>query len=312
MKRKRAPGGGRKPRAGPTSSLTFRIPDDLRRELEQEATGGATISERLQWHLRRSMNRKREEERDPAMQGLLLVIARLAENITGGDFMPDKHSRSYVRSEWRTDLFQFRTFKFAVKKLLDTLEEPPESMAQAEREWFAQHAVKTFGGDSPEFDRLFVEVQKSPEAMGAWEFGSLWSRFTHSHLPFTESERRRMSLDPVLGRVMEREYYDFQKAQKALALKPEEEDPFEAVKRIMKDRNLDPESNPMPPDIQEAMELVIDKVHSRVERAKSLPPGEALEFLRLNPPLTLDEALKLIKLENPKDKADNRRHLQAR
>ena len=111
---------------------------------------------------------------------------------------------------------------------------------------------------------------------------------------------------------MEREYYDFQKAQKALALKPEEEDPFEAVKRIMKDRNLDPESNPMPPDIQEAMELVIDKVHSRVERAKSLPPGEALEFLRLNPPLTLDEALKLIKLENPKDKADDRGHLQAR
>ena len=240
------------------------------------------------------------------------MIARLAENITGGDFMPDKHSRSYMRSEWRTDLFQFRTFKFAVKKLLDTLEEPPESMAQAEREWFAQHAVKTFGGDSPEFDRLFVEVQKSPEAMGAWVFGNLWKRFTHSHLPFTESERRMMSLDPALRRVMEREYYDFQKAQKALALKPEEEDPFEAVKRIMKDRNLDPESNPMPPDIQEAMELVIDKVHSRVERAKSLPPGEALEFLRLNPPLTLDEALKLIKLENPKDKADDRGHLQAR
>ena len=300
MKRKRAPGGGRKPRAGPTSSLTFRIPDDLRRELEQEATGGATISERLQWHLRRSMNRKREEERDPAMQGLLLVIARLAENITGGDFMPDKHSRSYMRSEWRTDLFQFRTFKFAVKKLLDTLEEPPESMTQAEREWFAQDAVKTFGGDSPEFDRLFVEVQKSPEAMGAWVFGNLWKRFTHSHLPFTESERRTMIKHPVLGVAMEREYYDFQKARKALELKPPREDLYEAITRIMKERNLDPENEPPPPDIEEAVKLIADRAHEVGIAANKLPVHEALKFFDPDPVPTLDEALKLIKIKRPK------------
>ena len=45
MKRKRAKGGGRKPKAGPTSSLTFRIPDDLRRELELEANA-ESVSER--------------------------------------------------------------------------------------------------------------------------------------------------------------------------------------------------------------------------------------------------------------------------
>ena len=76
MKQKRAPGGGRKAKAGPTSSLTFRIPDDMRKQLEREAAEkAATVSDRLQWHLRRSFNRQQEEERDPALQGLLVLIA---------------------------------------------------------------------------------------------------------------------------------------------------------------------------------------------------------------------------------------------
>ena len=115
MKRKRAKGGGRKSRAGPTSSLTFRIPDDLRRELEVEANG-ESLSERLIWHLRRSINRKRDEERGPALQGLLLLIARLVEEIAGGELMPDRHIRSQWQSQWRTNLFKFRAFKVAAKK----------------------------------------------------------------------------------------------------------------------------------------------------------------------------------------------------
>src|SRR5262249_917188 len=151
-------------------------------------------------------------------------------------------------------LFQFRTVKFAVKKLLDNLEEPPESssqMTEEEREKFALEAAGHFGA-SPEFNKLYLEIHKSPEAMGAWVFGNLWKRFTHSHLPFSESERIMMSKDPVLGVVMEREYYDLQKARKALELKPPREDLSEAMERIMKDRNLDPEIDPTPPDILEA------------------------------------------------------------
>ena len=101
MKRKRAPGGGRKAQAGPTSSLTFRIPDDMRKQLEREAAEKeVNVSDRLHWHLRRSFNRQRDEERDPALQALLLLIARLAEVITGGEYIPDKDLRSDVRSEW--------------------------------------------------------------------------------------------------------------------------------------------------------------------------------------------------------------------
>jgi hypothetical protein len=306
MKRKRAKGGGRKPMAGPTSPLTFRIPEDLRRELELEAAqanGGASVSERLLWHLRRSISRKREEERDPALQALLVLIARLAEEMTGGDLMPDKDVRSELQKQWRTDLFQFRAFKFAVKKLLDTLEEPPESssMSQEERESYARESAKTFG-NSPEFTKLFVETQKSPEAMGAWAFGNFWTRFTHSHLPFTEEERRMILRQPILGRAMEREYFDFQKARKALELKPPREDLSDAIRRIMKDRNLDPENEPPPPDIKEAMKLVADKgrAHAEAIAANKLPPREALKLLESDPLPTLDEALKLIKTKKAK------------
>jgi hypothetical protein len=308
MKRKRAPGGGRKARAGPTSSLTFRIPDDMRKQLEREAAEKAVnVSDRLLWHLRRSFNRQREEERDPALQGLLVLISRLAENIGGGEYVPDKDVRSWLRREWRTDLFQFRAFKFAVKKLLDTLEEPPESSSQIteeEREKFALEAAERFG-TSPEFNKLFLETQKSPEAKGAWVFANLWTRFTHSHLPFTENERRMMADHPVLGVAMEREYYGFQKARKALELKPPREDLFEAIKRIMKDRNLDPENESAPPDIQEAVKLIAGKGRAHMEAVDTdkLPAREALKLLESDPLPTLDEALKLIKNRKPKGRS---------
>jgi hypothetical protein len=221
MKRKRAPGGGRKARAGSTSSLTFRIPDDLRRELELESNG--SVSERLIWHLRRSINRKRDEERDPALQGLLLLIARLAEEIAGGGLIPNglKDYRSHVQSQWRTRLLNFRAFKFAVKKLLDTLEEPPEpTLPKEELEQLRKKAVETLGGP-PEFTKLFLEIEKSPEAKGAWVFGNVWTRFTNSHLPYPEAAQKVMRNHPLLGRAMEREDRDFQIARKALQLNPE-------------------------------------------------------------------------------------------
>jgi hypothetical protein len=303
MKRKRAKGGGRKSRAGPTSSLTFRIPDDLRRDLEQEANG-ESVSERLIWHLRRDINRKREEERDPALQGLLSLIARLAEEITGGELMADKDYRSQVRSEWRTDLFTFRAFKVAVKKLLDTLEEPraPEPLLpQEELDRMRREAAEHFG-TSPEVTKLLLEIEKSPEAKGAWVFGNFWTRFTSSHLPYPESARRVMGKHPAWLAATDREDRDFRLARAALELKPEREDDFAAVKRIMKDRNLDPENDQAPPDLLDAVKLINDKRAALLEAARDLPASEGLKFFRANPLPTLDEALKLLKLEKRKDK----------
>ena len=107
---------------------------------------------------------------------------------------------------------------------------------------------------------------------------------------------------PVLGVAMEREYYDFQKARKALELKPPREDLFEAIKRIMKDRNLNPEIDPTPPDIREAVNLIAERGRAHQEAAAGLSAREALKLLRANPIPTVDEALKLLKSEKRKDK----------
>jgi hypothetical protein len=104
---------------------------------------------------------------------------------------------------------------------------------------------------------------------------------------------------------MEREYHDFQKARKALELKPEEEDVFEATKRIMKDRNLDPENDQPPSDLLDAVKLINDKRAALLEATRDLPAIEGLKLFRANPLPTLDEALKLLKSENRKANNDD-------
>jgi hypothetical protein len=125
--------------------------------------------------------------------------------------------------------------------------------------------------------------------------------FTHSDRPFTESERSMMNRFPNFGRAMEREYYDIQKARKALELESEREDEFEAIKRIMKDRNLSEKDN-LPPDLEEALTLINDRRGALMEEAKRIPPGEALKLFRSEQLPTIDEALKFLKSKKPKDK----------
>ena len=116
MQRKK--GRGRKSRSGPTTSLTFRIPDDLRRQLELEANG--SMSDRLIWHLRRSIARMREEQRDPAMRALCFVIAETAHQVVGAHVAEKNTERPLF--DWRWTPFFFRAFKLAVGQILDALE----------------------------------------------------------------------------------------------------------------------------------------------------------------------------------------------
>src|SRR5262245_50715977 len=207
MKRKRAPGGGRKPKAGvSTSSLTFRIPDDLRRQLEAEVTNGG-VAKRLVWHLRRSFNRQREEERDPALSNLLFLISQLAEELSGGQLMKsaDKDLRLHLQRQWRTDLFNFRAFKLAVRKLLDALEEPADKSADPDltdeqrkrvtiTEEDRERVAREHGG-GPEFIKLYLDAYKSPETLADHEFKNLMMRAQRTH-PMTDRERELIREDP--------------------------------------------------------------------------------------------------------------------
>jgi hypothetical protein len=228
MKRKRAAGGGRKPKgefSQLTSSLTIRIPEDMRKQLESEAAArGQSVAQVLLWHLRQSFNLRHDRERDPALQGLLFMIGQLAERIgggrySGGRYILDADYRPHLsenKREWRTDLFKFRAFKFAVGQLLDTLKEPPGKIRPMTKQQ-AKEADIFNGG--PEFIKEMVELFKSPESLGAFEFKRMWMKVTRDD-PLSEEILEVMRKDPIYARVAEREYYGFQRARKALELKP--------------------------------------------------------------------------------------------
>src|SRR5262245_13977489 len=103
----RAPGGGRKQR-GEFSNLTvrfsMRMPENLRDQLEAEATAsGRSASQELLRRLQNSLERDRDRQRDPALQGLLFFIAEIAEGVSLGDLTEDEEERSRTITRWRND-----------------------------------------------------------------------------------------------------------------------------------------------------------------------------------------------------------------
>jgi hypothetical protein len=226
---KRAPGGGRKPKGGfsqLSSTLTIRIPDDMRKQLESEAAEkNESMAQRLMWHLRQSFNREVDKQRDPALQGLLYMIGQLAERLAGGSYMAAGPVRYERQRWWRTDLFRFRAFKVAVKKLLDAIEEPLKgSRSPTEKE--IREGFKKWSTD-PEFLKEMADAYKSPESLGAHEFTYFWSDVIRSSELLTEADIEKMREvetnypdHPNYSREMERENYNLQKASKALELKP--------------------------------------------------------------------------------------------
>ena len=114
-KRKRAPGGGRKP-SGPfkqgAAQLTVRMPEDMRARLDAAAQKkGWSLSQELLWRLRVSFEKENyADHRDPATRALCFLIAETAQRVRIG--IP----------EWHRNPFLFRAFKLAVAQLLDALE----------------------------------------------------------------------------------------------------------------------------------------------------------------------------------------------
>jgi Arc-like DNA binding domain len=121
QKRKRAPGGGRKPKGDfseLTSPLSIRMPAEMREQLEASANdNGRSVSQEVLRRIQGSFSQDRDRARDPAMRALCFLIAQLAGYVAG---FTDPQGRPYF--DWRTDRFFFRAFKLAMAKVLDALE----------------------------------------------------------------------------------------------------------------------------------------------------------------------------------------------
>lgn len=179
LKRKRAPGGGRKPRGAfskLTSPLSLRMPSDMRDELEAAAkASGKSVSQELLRRLQNTFSRDRDRVRDPAMQALCFLIAETAQQTAGLNSSKDR------ALEWRTSPFYFRAFKIAVGKLLDALEpkgkiEPPVEM---------QFNISE-DAEALEYD--FLKSFRDPEARGAYAARSIWASLRNVPLHTSEED----------------------------------------------------------------------------------------------------------------------------
>jgi Arc-like DNA binding domain len=128
--RKRAAGGGRKPKgdfAGLSSPLSIRMPTDLRKELEAAARdSGKSITQELLRRLNDSFQRDRNKKRDPASRALCYLLAELIELV--------KVNMGEDRQQWRADPFAFQSIKLGFAQILDALEpkgeiKPPDDIS---------------------------------------------------------------------------------------------------------------------------------------------------------------------------------------
>lgn len=125
MARKRAPGGGRKPKHGVRASpFSLRLPDELREKLAAAASRhdgkDGSLSEEILRRLKQSFY---DERRDPAVRALshiLGVAIAIAKSIAGPD--------------WRSDPWAFKAIKLAFGQILDDFEPKGEIRALATRQ----------------------------------------------------------------------------------------------------------------------------------------------------------------------------------
>jgi hypothetical protein len=216
IKRKRAPGGGRK-RLGPSvaQNLTIRIDDDLREQLEAVATARKkrnwNLSQEILLRLRISLNNEREEQRSPAMRALCFLIAQLADHIVGPKLKGD--GKEFALYNWRADPFFYKAFKIAVGQLLDALD-PPGPIK----------APKITPEDEAKLDpflRRYIETFKTPEARAQQSADFILTAFRA--LPQwsaeTREEQRKLVTEYGLPQLI-REFYGIPDAARDLAVKP--------------------------------------------------------------------------------------------
>jgi len=195
---------------------------------------GKSVSAFTEYLIDRGLRAREEEERDPALQALLFLIAHLAGEISGAKYESDPKRRAEMGPEWRTDSFNFRAFKVAVGKLLDALEEPATHWERGEFQLRDEPALK---GKSEEWGitqedlAQLEEARKSPEAYAAFEFELLWDLAQQRKLPPLNKEEFELGLRyPPFRKVFESLIYKLPRAHEALKLKPETTNPEEKSK----------------------------------------------------------------------------------
>ena len=230
-KRRRAPGGGRKP-AGPFSELrevmSIRVTTEMRDNLAKAATANKrSVTQELLHRLQWSFDEDHKNYRDPATAALCFLFADLAENVHGADF------------EWRSDPFLFQAFKIGVSKMLDGL---PQPAGKVEKPALLQAMLERLSADNPTNKtewvkrerELLTQITKSPEAWGADAAGRTLAAYFKPSIRYKDFEPRQKELDAMTSipglfskvlRHQENTFYRMERARRDLDLKPRRRKP---------------------------------------------------------------------------------------
>jgi hypothetical protein len=218
-KRKRAKGGGRKPK-GPftdlTSPFSVRMPKSLREELERAAqASGKNPSQELLVRLSRSFFLDREKAREPEMRALCFLIAEAARQAVG---IPVQDQQLKKTLGWRNNPFFFRAFKIVVSQLLDALE--PKGTIEAPKMKF--HFKPTANEDIGALNDL-IKSYDTPEARGQYAAGYILNSLqTIPRFSPEERERETQRLLEISSPAFWREFYGMADAARDLQLNDQE------------------------------------------------------------------------------------------
>jgi Arc-like DNA binding domain len=125
-RRKRAPGGGRKPKGdfnNLSSPFSLRMPLDLRKQLELASRrSGRSISQEILRRVQNSFQRDRDRANAASLRALCFLISQIAE-----------HASVLENNSWRAEPFKFKAFKRGVSTLLSKLEPSGEVVGPFEK-----------------------------------------------------------------------------------------------------------------------------------------------------------------------------------
>lgn len=222
-KRKRAKGGGRKPK-GPfselTSPLSIRMPSSLREELESAAqASGKNVSQELLRRLSDTFSRDREKTRDPEMQALCFLIAETARQAVGIPISDQLKSTNALN--WRNNPFFFRAFKTAVGTLLDALEPAGPIIPPKIKFNFKPTAHNTTAVAGGALNDL-IKSYETPEARGQYAAGYILNSLqTIPHLSPDEREQELQRLAEISSPAFSREFYGMANAARDIRINEE-------------------------------------------------------------------------------------------
>ena len=153
MKRKRAPGGGRKPQGpskGNTARLSLRVTPDIRRALKVAAEKhGRSLSQEAQFHLQQSLSRFYHPRPDIIV--LTEVIARAIQDV-----------ERTTHSTWKESAYTTAVIRAAIDALVRHFGASGEPQVPL--------AIKELAGRLPDD---YAKKSQEPTEVGSWAAGRL-------------------------------------------------------------------------------------------------------------------------------------------